>query len=207
MSSLPSALVAAQARTRRISSRPGSRAASKSSRSTSRSLTTTAVPIRGLRPRDFVVEVDGLRRRVISADGSRSPRPVRRLHACRTLRACTASPACTRRTRTPCRGVSSCSRRSHEHPLRGDERATGPRSEGFVDGLQPSDRLSVVASGLGSAPSVPFTTGSRACEARAAVDRRASVAWMGHRPLSRPARTVSLALKPIEAPKTIVLDL
>ena len=46
--------------------------------------------------------------------------------------------------------------------------------EGFIDGLQPSDRLSVVASGFGSAPSMPFTTDHERVKRTLHVDRRAA---------------------------------
>jgi VWFA-related protein len=75
--------------------------------------------------------------------------------------------------------------------------------EGFIDGLQPSDRLSVVASGLGSAPSVPFTTDHERV-------KRTLTSIVGQRGLDAPSavralRELLIELKPIEAPKTIVL--
>ena len=76
--------------------------------------------------------------------------------------------------------------------------------EGFIDGLQPSDRLSLVASGFGSAPSMPFTTDHERA-------KRTLTSIVGQRGLDPPSsalralRELLIELKPIDAPKTIVL--
>jgi VWFA-related protein len=161
-------------------------------------------PIHDLQPRDFVVEVDGLRRRVISAQwvaltpatpAAPSVQDAARVAAVR-------EPYSSNATSVPGRFIMRL-------VDRGNIRFEGMLAhraaiEGFIDGLQPSDRLSVVASGFGSAPSMPFTTDHERA-------KRTLTSIVGQRGLDPPSsalkalRELLIELKPIEAPKTIVL--
>jgi VWFA-related protein len=160
-------------------------------------------PIRDLRPRDFVVEVDGRRRRVISAEWvaltPATPAAARVQDAARVPAA--PEPYSSNETPVPGRFIMLLVDRTN---IRFEGmNAHRAAIEGFIDGLQPSDRLSVVASGLGSAPSVPFTTDHERV-------KRALPPIVGQRGLDGPSplralRELLTSLKPIEAPKTIVL--
>ena len=160
-------------------------------------------PIRDLQPRDFVVEVDGLRRRVVTAHWialtpatSAAPRVQ---DAARVVTA--PEPYSSNETPVPGRFIMLLVDRSN---IRFEGmNAHRAAIEGFIDGLLPSDRLSVVASGFGSAPSMPFTTDHERA-------KRTLTSIVGQRGLDaqsalRALRELLIELKPIEAPKTIVL--
>ena len=160
-------------------------------------------PIRDLRPRDFVVEVDGLRRRVITAQWialtPATPAAPGVQDAARVVAA--PEPYSSNETPVPGRFIMLLVDRTNIR----FEGMTAHRAaiEGFIDGLQPSDRLSVVASGFGSAPSVPFTTDHERV-------KRTLTSIVGQRGLAAPSalralRELLIEMKPIEAPKTIVL--
>jgi VWFA-related protein len=160
-------------------------------------------PIRDLQPRDFVVEVDGLRRRVITAQWialtPATPAAPGVQEAARVVAA--PEPYSSNETPVPGRFIMLLVDRTN---IRFEGmNAHRAAIEGFIDGLQPSDRLSVVASGLGSAPSVPFTTDHERV-------KRTLTSIVGQRGLDAPSalralRELLIELKPIEAPKTIVL--
>jgi VWFA-related protein len=159
-------------------------------------------PIRDLQPRDFVVEVDGLRRRVITAEWIALTPATPAPSVQDTARVAAApEPYSSNETSVPGRFIMLLVDRAN---IRFEGmNAHRAAIEGFIDGLQPSDRLSVVASGFGSAPSAAFTTDHERV-------KRTLTSIAGQRGLDAPSalralRELLIELKPIEAPKTIVL--
>ena len=164
-------------------------------------------PVRGLRPADFVVEVDGQPRRVVSAQW-----------IALTPESPAAIPGASRSgTAVPLPAPYS----SNEQPTGGrlivlfidrfNIRFEGmvalrPAIDGFLDRLQPSDRVALVIDGYGTATNLPFTTDRE--RIKAAVGRIAGqrgVAPGGSGPDWRHAlRELLTGLKKIDAPKTVL---
>lgn len=157
-------------------------------------------PIRDLQPRDFVVEVDGVRRRVITAEWIALTPAARGVQDAARV-AAAPEPYSSNAAAAPGRFIMLLVDRTNirfEGML-----AHRAAIETFIDGLQTSDRLSVVASGFGSGPSMPFTTDHERV-------KRTLTSIVGQRGLDAPSalkalRELLIELKPIEAPKTIVL--
>src|SRR5262245_2926402 len=157
-------------------------------------------PILGLRPADFAIEVDGRRRRVVSADwipltGTAPARNTARQEIP------ILQPYTSNEGAAAGRFVVLLIDQTHIR-LEGMN-AYRADLEAFIDRLGPNDRLSIVASGMGSAPSVPFTLDRERA-------KRTLPSIVGQRGLDGPnpllaLRELLLALKPIDAPKTIVL--
>ncbi len=160
-------------------------------------------PILDLRPRDFVVEVDGRRRRVITAEWIALTPATPAASGVQDAALVVAAPEPYWSNETPVPGrfiMLLVDRTNIRFEGMNAHRAA---IEGFIDRLQPSDRLSVVASGFGSAPSAPFTTDHERV-------KRTLTSIVGQRGLDAPSalralRELLIELKPIEAPKTIVL--
>ncbi len=159
-------------------------------------------PILGLRPGDFVVEVDGQRRRVVSADWIALGAGAAAQDASRPPSGNPVPPPYTSNEGAAAGRfvVLLIDRRN----LRFEAMNAYRRDlEAFIDRLLPNDRISIVASGFGSAPSVPFTLDHERA-------KRVLPSIVGQRGLDAPGplfalRELLLALKPIDAPKTIVL--
>lgn len=158
-------------------------------------------PILDLQPRDFVVDVDGVRRRVVSAEWIRLAPEASSSVGRETRPAAVPEPYSSNVAAAPGRFIMLLVDRAN---IRFEGmNAHGAAIEGFIDRLQPSDRLSVVASGFGSGPSMPFTTDHERV-------KRTLTSIAGQRGLNaqsalRALRELLIELKPIEAPKTIVL--
>ena len=159
-------------------------------------------PVLGLRPGDFVVEVDGQRRRVVSADWIALATGAAAQGAARPRSANPVPPPYTSNEGAASgRFVVLLIDRTH---IRFEGmNADRPDLEAFIDRLQPNDRVSVVASGLGSAPSVPFTldrervkrtlpsiVGQRGLDGPVRSLRCANCCWLSSR-LTRPKRSFS----------------
>jgi VWFA-related protein len=164
-------------------------------------------PVRGLRPADFVVDVDGQRRRVVSAQWIQL-----------TPEGPLASPGAN---------VSAISV-PPAAPYSSNDRPTGGRLivmfvdrfnirfegmialrsaiAGFLNRLQPSDRVALVVDGYGTSMNIPFTTDRE--RVRAAVGQigaQRGLAPGGAGPDWRLAiRELLTGLKSIEAPKTVL---
>ena len=165
-------------------------------------------PVLGLRPADFVVDVDGQRRRVVSAEwiGLTPDRPYRD---------------------NPGAGPSA-QEVALAAPYSSNDRPTGGRLivlfvdrlnirfegmvalrsaiDGFLDRLQPSDRVALVIDGFGTSNNLAFTTDRE--RVKAAVGRIA-----GQRGLApggegsdwrHAIRELLTGLKSIDAPKTVL---
>ena len=139
-------------------------------------------PMRGLRPADFVVDVDGQRRRVVSAQWIQLT-PEDPLAAPGAKAAAIPVPLAA--------------------PYSSNDRPTGGRLivlfvdrfnirfegivalrsaiDGFLDRLQPSDRVSLVIDGYGTATNIPFTTDRERVKAAVGADRGAAGTWPGRR--------------------------
>ena len=164
-------------------------------------------PVRGLRPADFAVDVDGQRRRVVSAQWiALTPESPVALSATSRSGAAVALPAPYSSNDQPTGGrliVLFVDRFNIRF-----EGMVALRSaiDGFLDRLQPSDRVSLVIDGYGTATNIPFTTDRE--RVKAAVGRIAGqrgVAPGGAGPDWRLAiRELLTGLKSIEAPKTVL---
>jgi VWFA-related protein len=161
-------------------------------------------PVLDLRPADFSVEVDGERRRVVSAEWIALTPTTPAAAAVQTAAGAAAvpEPYTSNESALPGRFIMLLVDRAN---IRFEGmNAHRAATEGFIDGLQPSDRLSVVAAGYGAAPSVPFTTDHRRV-------KRALTSIAGQRGLDgapsalKALRELLIEMKPIDAPKTIVL--
>jgi len=162
-------------------------------------------PVRGLRPADFAVDVDGQRCRVVSAQWI-ALTPESPLPATSRSGAAVALPAPYSSNEQPTGGrliVLFVDRFNIRF-----EGMVALRSaiDGFLDRLQPSDRVSLVIDGYGTATNIPFTTDRE--RVKAAVGRIAGqrgVAPGGAGPDWRLAiRELLTGLKSIEAPKTVL---
>ena len=164
-------------------------------------------PVRGLRPADFVVDVDGQRRRVVSAQW-----------IALTPESGPALPGASRSADVLLPAPYS----SNDQPTGGrlivlfidrlNIRFEGmvalrPAIDGFVDRLQPSDRVALVIDGYGTNNNLPFTTDRE--RVKSAVGRIA-----GQRGLApgggdgsdwrHAMRELLTGLKSIDAPKTVL---
>ena len=164
-------------------------------------------PVRGLRPADFLVDVDGQRRRVVSAQW-----------IALTPEAPLALPGASRSAAVPLPAPYS----SNDQPTGGrlivlfidrlNIRFEGmvalrPAIDGFIDRLQPSDRVALVIDGYGTSNNLAFTTDRE--RIKSAVGRIA-----GQRGLAPGGsdvldwryaiRELLTGLKSIDAPKTIL---
>jgi VWFA-related protein len=164
-------------------------------------------PVRGLRPADFVVDVDGQRRRVVSAQWiALTPESPAALPGASRSDAAVPLPA----------------------PYSSNDQPTGGRLivlfvdrfnirfEGivalrsaiaeFLDRLQPSDRVALVIDGYGTATNVPFTTDrERVKDAVGRIAGQRGLAPGSTGPDWRLAiRELLTGLKSIEAPKTVL---
>jgi VWFA-related protein len=158
-------------------------------------------PVLNLRPGDFVVQVDGVRRRVVGAEWV-------------PLTTAAAATANIPPVPPPPEGYTS-----NENAAGGRlfvllvdrlnirfEGMNGhrPAINTFIDRLQPSDRVAVAASGLGAANTLSFTTDHE--RVKNAVSK-----MVGQRGLtdggapSHLLRELLIALRSIDAPKTVVL--
>ena len=164
-------------------------------------------PVRGLRPADFVVDVDGERRRVVSAQW-----------IALTPESAPALPGSSRSAAVPLPAPYS----SNDQPTGGrlivlfidrmNIRFEGmvalrPAIDGFVDRLQPSDRVALVIDGYGTNNNLAFTSDRE--RVKSAVGRIA-----GQRGLApgggdgsdwrHAMRELLTGLKSIDAPKTVL---
>lgn len=164
-------------------------------------------PVRGLRPADFVVDVDGERRRVVSAQW-----------IALTPESAPVLPGASQSAAVPLPAPYS----SNDQPTGGrlivlfidrmNIRFEGmvalrPAIDGFVDRLQPSDRVALVIDGYGTNNNLAFTTDRE--RVKSAVGRIA-----GQRGLApgggdgsdwrHAMRELLTGLKSIDAPKTVL---
>jgi VWFA-related protein len=164
-------------------------------------------PVRGLRPADFVVDVDGQRRRVVSAqwiqltpEGPQAP-PGANVSA---IPAPLAAPYSSNDRATGGRLIVLFVDRFNIR----FEAMIALRSAiaGFLNRLQPSDRVALVVDGYGTSTNIPFTTDRE--RVRAAVGQiggQRGLAPGGAGPDWRLAiRELLTGLKSIEAPKTVL---
>jgi VWFA-related protein len=167
-------------------------------------------PVLQLTPADFIVEVDGRRRRVITAEWI----PL-------TFDSAQGNPA---EARTP---STSPAAQPALLPYSSNERPTGGRLivlfvdrlnirfeglvamrsavEGFLDRLQPSDRVALVVDGFGTANTLAFTTDRQ--RIKDAIGRIAGQRGLvaGSGAPNHALRELLTGLKSIDAPKTVLL--
>jgi VWFA-related protein len=157
-------------------------------------------PVLGLRPADFNVTVDGVRQRVATADWI----------AVAPMAPLTAASAVA--TRAPEPYTSNDSAGSGRLIVLLIDRLN-IRFEGllahretiakFIEDLRPSDRVAVIAAGVDSSSSVTFTTDHE--RAKSALLRVVGQRGLAGTDAVLALRDLLIALKPIDAPKTIVL--
>jgi VWFA-related protein len=175
-------------------------------------------PIADLRPSDFAVEVDGTGRRVVSADWVQLAPAESKPAVERTLPSAPTPYTSNSNTEGGRYIVLFIDRVNIRF---GGLLAHRDAINRFVDGLQPTDRVAVVTAGFGSGNSVGFTTNHQRVKdsvmkitgqrgVNAGVPEPGTTVQPGS-PLTAGApphhelREVLRALKPIDAPKTIVL--
>ena len=163
-------------------------------------------PVRGLRPADFLVDVDGQRRRVASAQW---------------IALTPDAPAPTRASRSGAAAPLPAPYSANDQPTGGRlivlfvdrfnirfEGMVAFRSAiaGFLDRLQPSDRVALVIDGYGTATNIPFTTDRERVKAAVGlIAGQRGLAPGGAGPDWRLAiRELLTDLKSIEAPKTVL---
>jgi VWFA-related protein len=157
-------------------------------------------PILNLRPADFDVKVDGVSRRVVSADWI----PLTAEAAARAGRPAVPPPP---------EGYSSNQSATlgrlfvlvvDRINIRfGGMTTHRPAINAFIDQLQPTDRIAVVAGGLGTSGSIPFTIDHE--RAKAAVSTLVGQRGLPGAGIAELLREVLTALKGVDAPKTVVL--
>lgn len=164
-------------------------------------------PVRGLRPADFVVDVDGQRRRVVSAQWIQLT-PEGPLAApganVSAIPVPLAAPYSSNDRPTGGRLIVLFVDRFHIR----FEGMIALRSAiaGFLSRLQPSDRVALVVDGYGTSTNIPFTTDrERIRTAVGQIGGQRGLAPGGAGPDWRLAiRELLTGLKSIEAPKTVL---